>query len=429
MQLNVWAYDNLRGRWLTWNEIAVTAGEPAGAALTLTPDPNDNVFFLMQDNERAQVSFIFSPTNTLPTNLPPGAVEDVSFYAWPARHKVMFYARPGLLDQGYDPRPQNPNESHWTSLAAGGTNEITELRIPADWTTNFGQIELHTTGSITVTPTNNFTNQATPLTIVSAGSAGTGVIEARLAGTGKVWAKLNVDILPLRLVPVGIFRMTDSLSAFDTSLGQTDSNEVVIDTLNEIYRKANIRFYDQTTNAFYGTFQNGVNLNYDVAPSDGRFGHTNMIFEQSHVHQWVTNHIGGSLLPILFLRESFHVYPDAAIPPGISRIRGNTPGIPDACLVFTLAATQVQAMVAAHEVGHFLGLHHWPGDEVPLDYDWPDDSGVKVEHLMRPGTPKFWPTDPDADPADTSNWVLPFPGRWMDKESWRTVNDSANNLF
>lgn len=143
MQLNVWAYDNLRGRWLTWNEITVTVGTPPSAdtswlrfgpggtgTLTLTPDSNDNVFLLMQDNQRTQVNFSFHPTNALPTNLPPGAVEDVSFYAWPARHHLLVG-----VDRNRD-----------GSIELDGTNDLTSAALPYVFWANNDFDEHHQTG-------------------------------------------------------------------------------------------------------------------------------------------------------------------------------------------------------------------------------------------------------------------------------------------
>ncbi len=76
MLVNASVYDNLRGRYLTWNEFTV-AGR--------TPSTNNNIFFLMLDNQRTNLTFTFSPTNALPTNALPGSY-DYSFWAWPARH-------------------------------------------------------------------------------------------------------------------------------------------------------------------------------------------------------------------------------------------------------------------------------------------------------------------------------------------------------
>jgi hypothetical protein len=148
MQLNVWAYDNLRGRWLTWNEIGITVGAPPTAdtswlrfgpggtgTLTLTPDSSDNVFLLMQDNQRAQITFSFNPTNALPTNLPPGAVEDVSFYAWPARHHLLVG-----VDKNRD-----------GSIELDGTNDLTSAASPyVFWVNNdTDRFEYDSNGNIT----------------------------------------------------------------------------------------------------------------------------------------------------------------------------------------------------------------------------------------------------------------------------------------
>jgi len=143
MQLNVWAYDNLRGRWLTGNEFTVTvgglpgAGNPfvpfgGGTALALTPDTSDNVYFLAQDNQHAQITFSFHPTNALPTNLPPGAVEDVSFYAWPARHHLLVG-----VDKNRD-----------GNIELDGTNDLTSAAAPYVFWANNDRDTFHEINSV-----------------------------------------------------------------------------------------------------------------------------------------------------------------------------------------------------------------------------------------------------------------------------------------
>lgn len=78
IMVNASVYDNLRGRYLTGNEFTV-AGR--------TPNANNNVFLLMQDNQRTNLVFSFSPTNSLPTNAPPGSY-DYTFGAWPVRDVI-----------------------------------------------------------------------------------------------------------------------------------------------------------------------------------------------------------------------------------------------------------------------------------------------------------------------------------------------------
>jgi hypothetical protein len=78
IMVNASVYDNLRGRYLTGSEFTV-AGR--------IPNANNNVFLLMQDNQRTNLVFSFSPTNTLPTNVPPGSY-DYSFGAWPVRDVI-----------------------------------------------------------------------------------------------------------------------------------------------------------------------------------------------------------------------------------------------------------------------------------------------------------------------------------------------------
>lgn len=71
--LNVWAYDNLRQRFLTQNEFTVGGR---------TPDLNGNLFYRIKDNQRTNLTYNFSPTNALPTDALPGS-HDYSFWAHP----------------------------------------------------------------------------------------------------------------------------------------------------------------------------------------------------------------------------------------------------------------------------------------------------------------------------------------------------------
>ena len=51
LQLNVWAYDHVRQRWLAWHEIKVCGREL---------DTNNNAYFLWSDNLRTNLSFTFT---------------------------------------------------------------------------------------------------------------------------------------------------------------------------------------------------------------------------------------------------------------------------------------------------------------------------------------------------------------------------------
>ncbi len=110
MLVNASVYDNLRGRYLTWNEFTV-AGR--------TPSTNYNVFLLMQDNQRTNLTFSFNPTNALPANTPPGSY-DFTFWAWPTRDTV----RIGV-DKNRD-----------GSIDLDGTNDLTTAAMPHVFWTN-----------------------------------------------------------------------------------------------------------------------------------------------------------------------------------------------------------------------------------------------------------------------------------------------------
>lgn len=129
LQVNVWAYDNLRQRFLEGNEIQAKARSlnspnnsyltpgmwtPASGPTPLQFDTNGNAYFLAADNERYELTFAFTPTTALPTNVPPGATEDISFWAYSARYHV----RVGV-DKNRD-----------GSIDLDGTNDLTTAATP-----------------------------------------------------------------------------------------------------------------------------------------------------------------------------------------------------------------------------------------------------------------------------------------------------------
>jgi hypothetical protein len=391
---------------------------PASTIRLLTQTPNEagDIYIVRNDNVHEDVT----------PSVVGVADNDVKFTVTPEKLKVRFYAQAGKLAHGYDPMPTNKVADHWTSLAVGGTNEITELRIPGDWATN--RIELKVTGPISLSQTNGFSTQVTPLTIVSTGGADEATIEAVDNVTYTTLAVLKVLILPLRIVPVGIFRITDPDSE-DTALGDTDSNESIIATLNQIFRQANVQFYDNTLSVSDGAYADGVSLNYDINVKEGYYDNPDNTVEYDLIADWVDTIVGTNLLPILMIKEWGIPYPITNLPSSLRSIRGAKETGPLRTFIFTEASQGVQSLVGAHEAGHALGLHHWPNDNAGPILVFPQDNSQTVEHLMRPGSPWFWPTDPEADMSDTSNWVVPFPGQWLDKESWQKVNDKANELF
>ena len=385
--------------------------------LTQTPDTENNVFIVRGDDIREDVS----PTLVGVAN------NDIKFDVVPERLKLRFYAQSGKMIQGYDPRP-GTKEDHWTSMILGGTNEVTELRLGADWATN--KVKIKITGPISVltagvpiSPTSDFTTNTVPLTIINTGPGAHATIEVQDKASSTTLALLNVRILPLRTVPVGIFRVTDPDSV-GTELVGTDANETILGELNSIFLQAGVQFTDESLNFHDGQYANGVSLGYDKQPKDGLMAFTNEI-EKDVIASWVNSVVNGGLLPIMLVRKWDGTYADANMPAQIRFFRGNTFQVPDWSSVFTEPSSGIQSLVGAHEVGHFLNLHHWPADVVAPDFSWPQDNGIAVEHLMRPGAPWFWPTDPNADKSDTSNWVVPFPGRWLHKEAWDLVNAAA----
>lgn len=404
--------------WNTTDSANETLISPSAVRLlTLTPDANNNVFIVRADEVREDVT----PT------LVGVADNDIKFEVTPERLKIRFYAQAGKMTQGYDPRPVNPKQDHWTSVTEGGSNEVAEIQIPAEWA--LPQIELRTTGPIAVTQTTGFTNQTTLLTILaSCGVGAEAYIDAVDKTTGITLARLNVLILPLRNVPVGIFRVTDPASPA-TALGATDSNEAIIAELNQIFRQAGVQFYDNTANIAGGAYVDGLSLNYDKQPKDGILQPL-AAQELDVLKQWVQNNVQGNCLPILFLRKEDQRYPDARIPTEIASYRGRGLSNPERVHVYSEPSQGAQALVAAHEVGHYFSLHdHWvynPFTPADRDKELPNDAGAVVEHLMRRGNPIL--LDPTFNPALVGSWHVPTPGRWLDYESWSIVNGNAATL-
>lgn len=347
---------------------------------------------------------------------------NVYFAAQAEKVNVEFVAPEGMISQGYDPRP-GTNDDHWTSLAVGGTNEIVDLRISADWATNL--IELVITGPITISQTNDFTDQTTWLTITTSATGKTNAtIEARYKTNHTALAKLQILILPVRLIPVGIYRIYDSESEADTYLAPTESNAAIIERLNSVFRQACLEFYDATDPDMPDPFDN----RYDVDQEQGSFDHDSEDETTPIRDQFTTMQ---TQIKIVIPNKGIQ-YPFVHIPEAFSWIRGKHVddfGEADEFLVvFAEPAQGIHSVAAAHEVGHYYSLIHL--DHVVSGVLFPTNVPPNSPLLMIDGAPWFQlNTDPAIDPETfdyaNADWKTRYPGVWLRKEEWEAVYNAA----
>ena len=355
------------------------------------------------------------------------AFTNVQFAVVAEKVTVEFAARAGMMNQGYDPRP-GTNEDHWTSLAVGGTNEITELHIFPDWAPDL--IELKVTGPITVSQTNGFTDMTTPLTITST-STGSAATNATIEIQGKsnhvTLATLQVHILPIQQVPVVIYRVQDSLSAVDTSLGGTESNAAIIDRLNAVFKPACVEFIDDYDVNLAG----GLDLRYDIDLEDGRFDARSDLERDPFINMFGTM---TNKLKIFLVNKSGIPYQEEnpILPAQLNWTRGGTFLSRNPLTYYGVVAAEptqgFQSVVAAHEVGHVFGLpNHDDRVTAGILTLMPVPPG-EIQ-LMIDGEPFFqFDTDPPVPPNfdySTANWQVRIPGTWLRSENWKDANEAA----
>lgn len=352
------------------------------------------------------------------------AYTNVKFAATVEKVNVKFAARSGMMNQGYDPRP-GTSDDHWTSLAVGGTNEITELQILRDWATN--QVELIVTGPITLSQTAGFTETTTPLIITSTGTDATNAtIEVQYKTNHATLAKLQVLILPKRQIPVGIYRIYDSCSGVDTSLSTTESNAAIIERLNSVFKQACLEFADATVPLPTDPYDN----RYDVDIEDGRFN-----YGSDNETEPIRSHFPmrqGQIRIIIANKGTSRYF--AQTPEPISWARAahanqDVYGPTNEFLVVHAETAQgIQSTAAAHEVGHYLGIEVHD-DRVDNGILFPKPVPPGESHLMIDGASWFQlDTDPPI-PANfdyaTANWRVRYPGVWLRKQDWEMVNGTA----
>jgi hypothetical protein len=241
---------------------------------------------------------------------------------------------------------------------------------------------------VSVTPSNEFTQAATVLTIHGGATAGNTVIEARIKGSNVVLDRLNVMVLPTRHLTVGIYRIVDpDRPGTGPVSGQTD--ESLIASLNEIYRQTWIEFtlVASATNNFI----------YDANQDDKL-----QVTEQPV--SLATNTWAGQVRVFLFKNSgvAYQGYPN-------SFVRGFTPDVFGQSLYSVVFSSEMVENTFAHEVGHQLNIP--VRDSAPGEHDpgpWPEGE----EGLMKSGAPVG------------NVWPVPT-GKWLRQEDWKEANDKA----
>ena len=373
------------------NEVEYSPGVISELGITL--NPQGCAFTNLDDNAVVNIT----------PSLVGVASNDTRFKVEVDKVKVRFGAQAGKMCEGYDPKP-GTTTNHATSLAIGGTNQITELQIPADWALDL--VELKVTGDITVSQTNNFTSRTTALTIISTGTnPATAAIEAQYKTNHVTLAKLAVEIMQWRTIPIDFWRIQDT-NSLDTLIGDTPSNASLIQTLNSIFRQACITFTDASAESTDWVFHQAYDTNLNGKVD---FGGTSTEFDS------VTNVLlnTSAKFRLLIIADSDASYNDTNVPPNLDHVRGRQ--VDDYGMVFVKYCTGDIGDVLAHEVGHLLSFAQVIDNSEHDTGEWPLDNGTIQEHLMRSGKPF----------QKNQEWIVPWPGHWLRREDWKFLNNKA----
>lgn len=159
---------------------------------------------------------------------------------------VEFKAREGRINFGFDPPLDEGDDAPWASVVRGTSNDNVVFAARAD---------LAPTLKLSITDGFDFLKiepQDRPLSAAETILTLFGLeenlpvltnakVEALLVNGNNAVSPLSVTILPQRTVSIGIYRVTDSKSRFNTQVdGVTDAS--IMDTLNRVYQQAGIAF-------------------------------------------------------------------------------------------------------------------------------------------------------------------------------------------
>ena len=316
--------------------------------------------------------------------------------------RVEFTNRVGMVNYGFNPKECLLYATHWpwTSVSKDGTNEACKLIIEP--TSVADQIEVVISSgasSATISPT-HFTAGSTDLTITGQGAAGVAVAEARIKGTSRSCAKLNIRSQPFRALSVGVYYLHDTNSPATYPVGGPTA-AAVVSTMNDVFTQAQVSF------ALANTIS--TNIAYD---SSGLGTNTNGMFEPAEEAILTNTTWQGDVL-VFFAKKSGLQYGGG----NNNYVRGWSLADLQGGIIFVddCVSTAIP-LISAHEIGHTLNLSTWQSISPPLftghDHGpWPSGE----EALMRPGT-------------NGVGGIVDSPGRWLRHEDWKEANDNAGAL-
>jgi alpha-tubulin suppressor-like RCC1 family protein len=343
-----------------------------------------------------------------------------------------FKARDGQINSGFDPRSGSnadgtPGGEPWASVVKGSSRETVKLVIPgaaqliklvvvADGPTEPIEVQVDRTTGFTNGDNNLRLTGLTITDLVSTATIEAHVTDAQGVDTGQVCAKLHIMALPLRTVPIGVYRIADPTpgEALPQAVdGPTDAQ--IKDTLNDIYAQAGVQFQIVDSSSPDPNTVGSINIHYDtysslyVAAGDGRV--------QEDEYSIIASDTQTKGVPTrLFLAANSGIADNNEYPLNQrSYARGDTPDGEMYCFVFTKTGVNNNLIVklnAAHELAHTLGLtavrpaalgHHDPGP-------FPSATSSTFGGVLHQGT------------------YTDQPGLWLAHVDWRAANNRAATL-
>jgi hypothetical protein len=253
-----------------------------------------------------------------------------------------------------------------------------------------------------------------------------------LKDTDQEIARLNIIVLPLRNeIAVRVYVIEDPTSTgtkFSTAPMITPpSNQLILDTLNDSFRQAGVRF---KIDAGSTSTSNPTNIEYD----DNDDGLMSQSEQETHV---APSNIDPNFdgIRVYFVKNSGFPYPQA--PQHMVRGFANPPGQPPHNFNFVANSNGYTHLVVAHEIAHNLGLslaneeggHDQP--PYPKEVIGDNPNGVApvfpgVPHKSKPNDALLQAGTPEGQGV---SFRLPWiHGRWIRHEDWEMANDTAKNL-
>jgi alpha-tubulin suppressor-like RCC1 family protein len=290
----------------------------------------------------------------------------------------VFEARPGKIDDGFDPMGSEP----WASVGVGGTNEAVQFTTAPALASRVSFSVA--SGASFVTVSHEVKPEGKIHITLSGTSAGSAVVEAKLDGQVIV-GRLNVLVLPIRNLRVAIYRVEDSRFSQTAIPPNPALDQSIIETLNDVFKQACITFELEISDYRNWPFD-----------SNGDGICTRAEWQNSRPDN--ANGLGGQIRAFL-IKEGEPGWGGFSV--NKSHPTSPTPG-PGGVIFLHSPPDRIQ-IHAAHEFGHGLELPvvdtHDPGPYPP------GTSG-----LMAPGE------------------AAAPPGKWLRHQDWERCNTEAGGL-